>query len=174
MPQLPKDGAGSGHSPRYPVLRKSRRVGHGTFPSIFLFAFSSRYPVFRLKPAMNERADVLEAAPRDDNTLTAKASRRTWAASSIKTKTVVPSKPGGAKTRQGPACETGCAVGGFLPLRSAPPVSRSAGSRRKKVGTNSTARQVEASMPENTVMPIDFRAIGAGAGWRAPAAAHRG
>src|SRR5512146_646094 len=29
----------------------------------------------------------------------------------------------------------------------------------KKVGTNSTARQVEAIMPENTVMPIDLRAL---------------
>ena len=29
----------------------------------------------------------------------------------------------------------------------------------KKAGTNSTARQVEASMPENTVMPIDLRAL---------------
>jgi hypothetical protein len=29
----------------------------------------------------------------------------------------------------------------------------------KNVGTNSTARQVEAIMPENTVMPIDLRAL---------------
>src|SRR3984893_5038326 len=29
----------------------------------------------------------------------------------------------------------------------------------KNVGTNSTARQVDASMPENTVMPIDLRAL---------------
>ena len=29
----------------------------------------------------------------------------------------------------------------------------------KNVGTNSTAKQVEASMPENTVIPIDLRAL---------------
>src|SRR5215467_9586566 len=29
----------------------------------------------------------------------------------------------------------------------------------KNVGTNSTARQVDAIMPENTVMPIDLRAL---------------
>ncbi|MBA7658413.1 hypothetical protein ES703_66364 [subsurface metagenome] len=46
----------------------------------------------------------------------------------------------------------------FLPLRSARQFSKR-WMTTKNVGTNSTARQVEAIMPENTVMPIDLRAL---------------
>jgi hypothetical protein len=42
----------------------------------------------------------------------------------------------------------------------------------KKVGTNSTARQVEANMPENTVMPIDLRALAPQTIPQAPSATH--
>ncbi len=54
----------------------------------------------------------------------------------------------------GPACETGC-VPGVFPLRSASQFSNRC-TTMKNVGTNSTARQVEAIMPENTVIPIDL------------------
>src|ERR1700680_330909 len=49
------------------------------------------------------------------------------------------------------------AVGAF-PLRSLSQFSNRC-TTTKNVGTNSTARQVEAIMPENTVMPIDLRAL---------------
>src|SRR5580658_3843027 len=46
----------------------------------------------------------------------------------------------------------------FLLFRSASQFSNRR-TTTKNVGTNSTARQVEAIIPENTVMPIDLRAL---------------
>src|SRR5665213_202205 len=56
-----------------------------------------------------------------------------------------------------PACDVVCAPG-ILALRAARQFSKRC-TTTKKVGTNSTARQVEAIIPENTVMPIDLRAL---------------
>src|SRR5262245_19238778 len=55
------------------------------------------------------------------------------------------------------ACGTVC-VSGALALRDLRQFSKR-WTTTKNAGTNSTARQVEAIMPENTVMPIDLRAL---------------
>src|SRR4029450_5807232 len=55
------------------------------------------------------------------------------------------------------ACGIVCGTAVF-PLRSASQFSNR-WITTKNAGTNSTARQVEAIMPENTVMPIDLRAL---------------
>ena len=52
----------------------------------------------------------------------------------------------------------GATARGAFPLRSFSQFSNR-WTTTKNAGTNSTARQVEAIMPENTVMPIDLRAL---------------
>src|SRR5881398_561140 len=55
------------------------------------------------------------------------------------------------------ACGIGCGAAA-LPLRCLSQFSNR-WITTKNAGTNKTARQVEAIMPENTVMPIDLRAL---------------